>query len=379
MVGDKTMGMRLSIVGTFLILCCATLAHTVEAAETPAQLIGHLADMNVSYSVEQSSPEILIVEVLLPSGKSIRAEIHSGTQTVSVRSLAQRDGVVAPLSSLDHDVLRRLALPADPPAAKSALVEALARTLSFVSSYPPGEVLDYSSLDRPRTSEPKRISSLCGRTGKTATGTFTVNGSTFNQTVQVGPCYNAQNECLGRCGPGCGAPPSATIQIFTQDCLNHDLCTGATGTILGQCKDEWLAAADDFFFGADCGSLAASWTDNYQFRWQLQQIAAGAVVRGVVHSVHCSDWSVSGRHSAANVTLTAKPRHRQAGCCSAFTYVGSFQDCNSAAGSWTNPCGLSGQWTMTRDGSKSLLFFTGEDSVAPDADTADTPQSTDPP
>src|SRR5437588_3625784 len=130
------MTMRLSILGTFLILCSAMLAHSVEAGETAAQLNGHLADINVSYSVEQSAPEILTVEILLPSGRSIRAEINAGTQTVSVRSLARRGGLVSPLSTFDHDVLRRLPLPADPPAAESALVDALARTLNFVSSYP---------------------------------------------------------------------------------------------------------------------------------------------------------------------------------------------------------------------------------------------------
>ncbi len=368
--------MKPSLIGSFLLLGLATLSSAGENGETAAQLVGHLADINVSYSVAQSAPEMVTVEILLPSGRSIRAEIDSGTQTVSVRSLAQRDGPLAPLSATDHDILLRVTLPSDEPAAEAGLVDALMRTVNFISSYPPDVAIDFSSLERAAAPRPKRIASLCGSTGKQATGTYTVHGKTFTETVKVGPCYNAQNECLGRCGPGCGAPPSPTIQIFTQDCLNHDLCTRATGTILGECKDEWLAAGDDFFFGKDCGSLTAGWTDSYHFHWQLQQ---SAVVRGSMHSSRCPDSSVTGKHTAANLTLTAKLRSQQQDCCPAFTYIGSFKDCNNAAGTWTNVCGLSGQWTMSRDSSKSLLVLMDDDSDSPSAGAADPSSSSDPP
>ena len=364
------------MLGSLLLLWAATLAHAGENGETAIQLVGHLADINVSYQVTQSAPATVTVEILLPSGRSIWAEIDSSTQTVSVRSLAQHDGVLAPLSATDHDSLLRLAPPNDEPAAEPTLVEALLRTVNFVSSYPPDVAIDFSSLDRATPPRPKRIASLCGSTGKQVTGTYTVRGQTFTETVELGPCYNTQNECLGRCGPGCGAPPSATIQIFTQDCLNHDLCTRATGTILGECKDEWLAAGDDFFFGKDCGSLAASWTDSYHFRWQLQQ---GATVRGSMHSARCPDSSVAGKHTAANLTLTARLRSQQQDCCPAFTYIGNFKDCNNAAGTWTNVCGLSGQWTLSRDGSKSLLLQMDDHVDLPGAGAADPSSSSGPP
>jgi hypothetical protein len=68
--------------------------------------------------------------------------------------------------------------------------------------------------------------------------------------------------CPGRCGPGCAAIP-----VYTQDCLDHDLCLmhhTALGSLdpTGSCGDELGEAVDDvaFLYGAEAGFVAMAIT-----------------------------------------------------------------------------------------------------------------------
>ena len=68
--------------------------------------------------------------------------------------------------------------------------------------------------------------------------------------------------CPGRCGPGCAAYP-----VYTQDCLDHDLCImhhpGLSSTDpSGSCGDELGEAVDDvaFLYGAQAGFIAMAFT-----------------------------------------------------------------------------------------------------------------------
>lgn len=74
-----------------------------------------------------------------------------------------------------------------------------------------------------------------------AAGTFT------NERVQVNG-----NDCLGRCGSGCGSWFSLA-SAWTKDCLDHDQCGrqlgGSTNPFDSNCGDEYSDAADDYLFG----------------------------------------------------------------------------------------------------------------------------------
>ncbi len=155
---------------------------------------------------------------------------------------------------------------------------------------------------------------------------------------------------MGRCGAGCASNPpnnGHTVQRFTQHCLNHDLCTRATGAILGQCRDEWLAAADDFIFGKDCADMTGRWTDTTARRWSLNQKSNNAIGGTVTGT--CGVATVTGSHSGKFFSLTATLGSPPTGCCSAFTYKGILKTCGSASVAWTNVCSLSGRTTMTRE------------------------------
>jgi hypothetical protein len=92
--------------------------------------------------------------------------------------------------------------------------------------------------------------------------TYTHDACFHPMLTQPGRCgqtrYKAEDKydfCEGRCGVGCDAPP-----VYTQDCLDHDLCErhheGHQSPVSGglghhpDCGDEFLEAVDDALFAA---------------------------------------------------------------------------------------------------------------------------------
>ncbi len=325
-------------------------AATANAAPIPGdpqtELAGAVPELGLSFSVSRDLADPVVVEIALPSGAIVRAEIDYSDEEFILRSLRPDRGGITAITAADSEAINRLPSPL-PSTGAGALQEVLLGVLNLVASYPAGTEIDLST--RASTPRSSPIISLCASTGQQVTGTYTLHGKTVSDTVKLGPCYNEANACIGRCGPGCGPPPSATIQRFTQNCLNHDLCTRANGgNYFGGCTGLWLAAAKDFLFAPDCGTLTANWDDSYSFSWGLMQEGAG--VRGLVSTTSCEAWSVTGSHAGAKVNLTARNPHEIKGCCTTFTYVGSLKDCNKASGTWTNECGGHGSWSMSRQG-----------------------------
>ena len=58
------------------------------------------------------------------------------------------------------------------------------------------------------------------------------------------------NDCLGRCGPGCGS--FDFDERYTQECFNHDLCTRSTGNILGPCTTAFDIAQEGWTCAEEC-------------------------------------------------------------------------------------------------------------------------------
>lgn len=332
-------------------------------------LAGFLPDAGLQFSVGPRE-EWIVASVQLHSGTEILAEVDYLKHNVIVKSVSRQTGAPEALLREDLVALRRLRESLDP-GLVPVLSETLARALDFVSSYPPDAVVDFASVRS--DIEPvatKRVTSICNLAGKKSSGTYNVEGRTYREKVQIGPCYSQPTECMGRCGPGCDTPPDRTIQRFTQDCLNHDLCTRRTGDILGECSDEWTAAGDDFFFGTDCGALNGTWVDNFSYRYRLSQGSVGIItgnVDGAGTESHCETWAVTGTHNGTNISLTARRLFQPRGCCTSFTFTGKANGCNKAGGTWTNACNRSGTWTLTRRNNKELfeMFSEGSEGSSP--------------
>ncbi len=101
--------------------------------------------------------------------------------------------------------------------------------------------------------------------------------------------------------------------------------------------------------------MTGQWIDNYGYVWRI--IQNGTSIKGTVDTVSsCGTWNVTGTYSAPNLTLTAvNPLPIEGGCCTAFTYTGTVNQCNSASGNWVNACGFSGSWSMDRSSAFTIL------------------------
>jgi hypothetical protein len=314
-------------------------------ARSEEQTEGRSATGDVEFSAIAETQDFVVVSLVVQDSTEIRAEIDYAKEEVKVRASSLGSSRPTRLSPSDRTALANLA--ASALWGRNRAEEALVSTLNFLDSVPSGAAVDFATVKGQKFGE-KSYTSLCGLTGTTISGSYTVSGQTYTESGQLGPCYSKPNECLGRCGKGCTGAPGNSIQRFTQDCFNHDLCTRSTGDVLGECSDEFRAAIDDFFFAQDCGTLQGSWTDSYDFKWNLLQ---APTVRGKVQTTACFDWNVTGSHNGAEIRLVASnPTGGSANCCSAFTYTGTATGCNSASGTWENGgCSGTGVWTMVRN------------------------------
>jgi hypothetical protein len=352
-----------------LFLCLVTLSFNLTAAEpaptssfverTPTSITGYDADLQISFSSHLSDDGKTILVTVWVGDKRITNRVDvtdPKKKTFELKAVNVKTGKLTGLSAEEQKSLNKL----DIGRSRALVDDVLGSTLGIVISAPAGVVIDLSSqkiqeeLEKARdkglrdTVTPEVFTSVCLNLGQTLTGRYTIRRRVVEEPAALGPCYSG--ECLGRCGAGCTGSPSDK-QRYTQECLNHDLCTRATGGIFGPCTDEWIAAADGFLNAPDCADMGGQWTDDFAYRWNFAPETGQGAVTGTVDTGACATWNVTGNRNLQDITLTATNpvSPPQPGCCSVFTYTGNAQ-CNSASGSWSNACALSGTWNMQRDG-----------------------------
>jgi hypothetical protein len=215
---------------------------------------------------------------------------------VSTRGSDLRSGEVARLSFADSQALREylgavLAEPRGGPAVEPMIL----RALNLLAAWPPGLPLDRSldaaaPLKSLRRVEPALTSAcelplpvrlsedLCSEMNQLHPGDFISQGILLGwiiepilgrilplqcteQSVVVGPFPFESGGCMGRCGRGCvgDGPPNNELNIFTQNCFNHDLCVlvlddlfPGLGFLHPYCNQMFVYTIVDFFFGSTC-------------------------------------------------------------------------------------------------------------------------------
>ena len=347
------------------ILTCLACSPALAAAAAeitrrpPDSVSGRDAASGAEFAA-RAEDDVVTVEVVLRGGKRLLARIDHAAGSVSLHSLAAGPGgaeAPAPVDQADMRALQALSQGLGELPRGSSARDALEGLLALLAEAPPGVVLDVDTA-APASGERERIvaaragiRSLCDTAR--ATGSYTLGGQRVSTRVAVGPCYNEANECLGRCGRGCrsttvaGHSNPSTVQRFTQDCLNHDLCVQRTGGNLGPCSDELLAAADDFLLAPDCASLTGRWTDNLDEVWRLEQ-RADLSVRGTVTLPRCGRLAVRGRHEGPHVALTATRAASTAGCPTRLSYAGRLNSCDAARGAVTAQGAQESRWVFRR-------------------------------
>lgn len=313
-------------------------------------------DINLGVNVsafEQDDSNIKIVITFTKSKKTIVSQIDYLNKNLKIDSFLKDNGPAA-VTKGDIILIKMLGKKFhEDEIANPKLADALSNLLGFLSEAPPNIVIKINTSKAGSVQKQDllnsdisalAIDSLCDEEGKSVTASYTVRRKPLRETVEVGPCYDEANECLGRCGPGCDAPPATRVQRFTQDCLDHDVCTQNTGQIFGVCTDEWIAAADDFFFAPDCGNMTGQWTEESgnNLLWDITEDSFTGLITGSADNSCTLD--VTGAHTGADSTLNAI----NAECSAEFTYTGTASTCNTINGSWQSPTD-SGPYTLTRE------------------------------
>lgn len=297
---------------------------------------------NIVYFVGNHMAGKFIVRIFFPSGTEIRSEIDDNAKYIEVQVINSRIGRMglspAEIAGIKNFSQRWW------PQSRGRKGEILSGLLAWLAEAPANV-----SIDTVQGVQPQAYTSLCRQAGQVGTASYDTRTVTVEQEVVIGTCFDTASECLGRCGAGCDGSPGDSIQRITQDCLNHDQCFRDTGSnTTPPCTDEFTATADDFLFADDCASFSDSWVDSYGQQWNLIQLTLGIIIGNVDTALDCGVWNVRGTRDSDDMALTAMNPIAQEGCCSSFTYTGVCDDCDTAAGEWTNVCGSDGTFSMSR-------------------------------
>ena len=97
----------------------------------------------------------------------------------------------------------------------------------------------------PAHAEEESYTSICDQIGQRVTVSIvTTEGESITKSVIVG---DPNDRCPGRCGKGCGKRG-----IYTQECLEHDVCEHVKGTSYGPCMALFKRAKHGFLVGQKC-------------------------------------------------------------------------------------------------------------------------------
>ncbi len=331
---------------------------SLNLQQSPTSITGSETNLGINFDSSLTNPNKAIVN-LYSNGKKIHAEIDYALQTVAIRTTSLDNGSAASLTPLDIQAFQQLkAIVPRRVDAASHHGDALASLINLAASAPPGFTFMINSSAISYTS-------ICNSIGSSRVAHFDLRSQSFNRQVTVGPaCFTAP--ALGRCGAGGGPDPViGSIQRFTQQCLNHDLCCVAAGDFKlvgvnvcgnaknGYCAAEFAAAAPGFFLAPDCSAARGQWSDNFGISYDFTGGNSGGVntsFTGTANTGACGAWSVNGSRDGQNIQFTAvNPAGASTSCSGSYEYSGTLTDCSTGNGSWSNDGGYNGDWSWNRD------------------------------
>jgi hypothetical protein len=268
---------------------------------------GYSGELGIDFRGKLTKRGMIRIDLELDDKKVV---VHVGTQkkkTIKISSYVISSGEVVTLTPEDSDRIKDLLssmLQND--IGRHRIGKMLLRTLNLLYSWPTGlpvmlnghnseqlhrmDSFEDSSEDTLNTTRefnlesitgwtecdwpfPMGLSaSLCNEMNELHEGKFIVYGSyigdwwdiplfpmyypwlcwSFEETV--GPFPFEEGSCFGRCGKGCigAGVPDNDLNIFTQNCFNHDGCVGALGLIHPYCNQMFFYSIIDYYFGSNC-------------------------------------------------------------------------------------------------------------------------------
>ena len=226
------------------------------STQSEQAVIGQYPDSELKFSSVLAQADQVVIDIRFDN-KQLLAQVNYQNGTFLIQLVSLENGQLVKLTSADlhtfHALYENL-LHHFSSTDKPKVVATLLRVLNLLESHSPNEFLNVSKT---KGYQPRDRTSICAAIGTTQAVSYDIDGITYSDTVTVGPC--GSGSCLGRCGAGCSGIGRG--MIFTQDCLNHDVCCdrlaelhpgAGCSSLLGECGDEWNNAVDDFLFGHDC-------------------------------------------------------------------------------------------------------------------------------
>jgi len=210
-------------------------------------------------------------------GGSLTLELGAHTLTMRVDMSEERiesDGGGAVLTASQRDTLSGLAaelVDRRPDAEPTTAEWLLERAASYWAVAPDGYVHAGRSRELSSPDLATRDGALVGndgidcekRYGRAVRAHYDDQQGRHAEDVVVGACWGrhprtrGDYDCMGRCGAGCGR--WWAVSNWTQDCLEHDLCSFRHGSTDGagdpDCGDEYDEAQDDWWWASfhGCG------------------------------------------------------------------------------------------------------------------------------
>jgi hypothetical protein len=351
-------------------IATVALGHGLCAAQFQAlsadRIAGRDAASGITFSAVQPKPGIASVEIRLPSGRSIVAEIDYNTKSTQIRSVISHSRRLAALSIQDVEQLKTFAKSIDGLPHQTG--DALGSVAAYLSKAPVNVVLDISFDGRVNSG---LSASLCNVFNPhvvrfNSRAHFTYKKHTHNPWSSI-DCYKEANGCTGRCGVGCDTDLSINghnvreRQRLTQACLNHDRCVehqyAKTGkfNVFGECMDEFFAAAPDYVHGVDCASMTGSWSAGvdglttqflFDHPWRLVQhndfsVTGTANFPTLDLAQACTGYAVIGEHSYNVFLGTASRPFPPDGCPSSLSFAMLLNSENQGGG--INSCNFASQ------------------------------------
>lgn len=201
----------------------------------------------------------------------------------------------------------------------------------------------------PAAVAPSSFSAICAARGTKRVGLFDDDKNVRYKVA--GWVGSPSNSCLGRCGPGCTSGIAKHDRQYTQECLNHDLCSSKYNTWFGPCADEWTAAIDGYLQAKSCDyNVVGTWKLYYTWSDSIQvHTYAYIYANGTLRTTDglSGTWTRSGSTFKLNVAAGCYP-----------TYTGTVASSNLA---------FSGKMTCTKNtdhGVFAALYRTTEVAAA---------------
>lgn len=191
---------------------------------------------------------------------------------------------------------------------------------TIVTLVPPGQRFDLrpSSLQEDESLvTPQAISMICKQRGSCGYAYYSDTNGAHSVNVIVG---DPASSCLGRCGAGCNGT-SNNKRVYTQECLNHDICIQKVGTgyfgnkLYGkgnQCKDEFNAAVSSFSRGESCSHFLRG-------KWNVVTTLRPSKTKKIIS---INKWNLSDEpvYQSPHITSQNLQECTDAGCYNALWY-----------------------------------------------------------